>query len=636
VGEEIIEDCVSLYVIHLAQHVLLNSGGPLHTHEIVEKLSDKIIISPEYLRRHLRDSDIFVFHRRRWELRWRYEAREASLEGIVSSLLSSLGYPVSIHEICKWLSEAGKGEVSVLTDRLLGLLKSRTGTFWEISEGKFGLRSWLIDTSSADENSVIADSFFGREEEINDLLRRVDELAIDFSLPLSDVCQRLIDGLSKPLSHSEITLICWRGLNYKPTAEEVLRELFNAPNLHVLSPGYWCTDMLIEKMHHLVEEGALKEREILARKFADIDKVLKRAESLLSRQKAPSPIPITSEDWDDMLDWLKGRGAPARIDVILFEAFELDHRDRAYLPTLYELENRLSKDARLVNLGNHMWWFKEALPKHIGSIPDELLPKTLKVEGALERGTFDVELPDEALEPDLVRWVNEPEYEDVGEPVKLQIAPKEKRSTIIPIPYHHIVAGTMKLREVDKPMFGDEAKLQYYIATDEHGFEFPVWVNMETGLMFGFKEWYEQRGIGAGALIKLEVVRGAGKLKLAWNKKYDRYLHLPSGRVNQLLSYARQEAVARATVVELMQSIIMPFYEDGVHFLRLWAEVNFLRRTSKRLIASILSLYACFIRHPQKEGYWLYEYERSAEGIRREKRRLVERLIRQAGAEGKN
>jgi len=634
VSEEIIGDHVSLYVTHLAQQVLLNCGKPLHTHEIVKELSSEVTLSPEYLRRLLHRSDNFVFHRRRWELRWRYEAREASLEGVVSSLLSALGYPISINEICKWLSEVGKGEADTLTNRLLGLLRSRKETFWEVSEGRFGLRSWLIDTSVMDENTVIADSFFGREEEVKDLLRRADELAIDFSLPLNEVCQRLIDGLSKPLSHAEITLICWRGLNYKPTAEEVLGELFSAPNLRVLSPGYWCTDTVIEKLRRLAEEAS-KEKEAIARMFEDVDKMLKRAKALISRPKAPSPIVINSEDWDDMLNWLREKGSPTRIDVILLEAFELDHTDTAYLPTLHELHDRLSKDVRFVNVGNHRWWLREALPKHIQSIPDELLPKTLNVEGALKRGVFDIELPDEALEPDLLRWVNEPEYEDVGEPVKLQLAPKVKRSTAIPIPHHHIVAGTMKLREIDKPMFGDEAKLQYYIAKDEHGLEFPVWVNMETGLVFGFKEWYEQRGIGPGALVKLEVVRGVGELKLTWNKKYDRHLHLPSGRVNQLLSYARQEAVARATVVELMQSIIMPFYEEGVHFLRLWAEVNFLRRTSKRLIASILSLYACFTRHPQREGYWLYEYERSAEGIRREKRKLVERLIRQTGAEGK-
>lgn len=625
---EALSSYVPYYVAHMAQLALLKAGKPLHSAEVRNAISGEVDISTEYLRQQLRLSEFFIFAKHRWELRWRFDAPHSSLEGMISEALKCLGYPVSLDELSIWLSQAGKGSVEQVSEIVRGLLMTRTHSFWEVGEGKFGLRYWLPDLSGGDEDDVIADNFFGEEERIKQLLWRVDELSLDWNLSLDEVCQRMIDGLGQPLSHHEMVLICWRGRNHKLDGESILRELFSSAKLRVISPGYWFTDGLIERLRQMVLEESKRASEFTREVLSDLNKAMNRAQAIVKRSKV-RPLPITSEDWDELVAWLRERSEPARIDILLSEALEIDPTHEAYYPTLYEVHRRLSSDARFIRLGNHKWWLKEKIPEWVKVIPESLIPVPPKGLLAQEPQAVEIELPDEALEPDLLKWVNAPKYEDVGEPVSVQSVPKSKRSTIIPVPYHHIIAGTMKLRQIDMGLFRGSEMLQHYTAIDESGDEFPVWVNLESGLMFGFKEWYERRGISAGAVVKVEVKNQHGKMMLSWDGKYDSHLHMPAGRLRQLLSYSHQEVVMKASILELMQSLIMPFYDDGIHFIRLWAEINLLRRVSKRLIASNLSLYACFERHPTREGYWVYDYERGSEGIRQEKRKLVERLLRQ-------
>lgn len=628
-ASEVLSSYVPYYIAHAAQAALLKAGKPMRSAEIRDAISSEVDLSAEYLRQQLRLSGFFVFARRRWELRWRFDAPHSSVEGMISEALRCLGYPASVDELSVWLSDAGKGDVEQVRDVVKGLLTTRQHTFWEVSEGKFGLRDWLPDLSSGDEDDVIADNFFGEEERIKQLLRRVDELSLDWDLPLGEVCQRVIDELVQPLSHHEIVLICWRGRNRELSGEDALRELFNAGKLYVISPGYWCTERLVEQLRQMALDESEKASKFMREVLIDLDKAMRRAEAVAKRSKV-QPLPITSEDWDELIAWLRTRDKPVRIDVLLSEGLEIDPTHEAYYPTLYEVHMRLSSDARFVKLGSHKWWLREKIPEWVNAIPPSLIPVPPKSLSAQEPQVIELELPDEALEPDLLRWVNEPKYEDVGEPVSVQGVPKSKRSTLVPVPYHHIVAGTMKLRQIDMGLFSGSEKLQYYIAVDDEGNEFSVWVNIESGLMFGFKEWYERKGVGAGAVVKIEVRDQRDRMMVTWDGKYDSHLHMPVGRLRQLLSYSQQEVVGRASVLELMQSLIMPFYDDGIHFIRLWAEINLLRRVSKRLIASNLSLYACFKKHPTKDGYWLYDYERSSEGIRQEKRKLIERLLRQS------
>lgn len=625
----ILSPYVPYYIAHLAQAALLKAGKPLRSAEVKEAIASEVDLSTEYLRQQLRMSGFFVFTRHRWELRWRFDAQHSSIEGMISEALRCLGYPASVDELSVWLSNAGKGDVEQVRDVVKGLLTTRQQAFWEVNESKFGLRDWLPDLSSGDEDDIISDNFFGEEERVKRLLWRVDELSLDWGLPVAEVCQRMIDELMQPLSHHEIVLICWRGRNRELSGEDVLRGLFNADKLYVISPGYWCTERLVEQLRQMALDESERASEFMREVLIDLDKAMKRAEAVAKRSKV-QPLPITPEDWSELVAWLRTKDKPVRIDVLLSEALEIDPTHEAYYPTLYEVHMRLSDDARFIKVGNHRWWLREKIPEWVNVIPPSLIPVPPKGLSAQETQVIELELPDEALEPDLLRWVNEPKYEDVGEPISAQEVPKSKRSTLIPVPYHHIVAGTVKLRQIDRGLFRGGEKLQHYIAVDEEGNEFSVWVNIENGLMFGFKEWYERKGVGAGAMVKVEVRNQYDRMMLAWDGKYDSHLHMPVGRLRQLLSYSQQEVVTRASVLELMQSLIMPFYDDGIHFIRLWAEVNLLRRVSKRLIASNLSLYACFKRHPTRDGYWLYDYERSGEGIRQEKRKLVERLLRQS------
>jgi len=70
----------------------------------------------------------------------------------------------------------------------------------------------------------------------------------------------------------------------------------------------------------------------------------------------------------------------------------------------------------------------------------------------------------------------------------------------------------------------------------------------------------------------------------------------------------------------------MQEHHSGVDFIRLWSEVNIVRRTSKRLVASLLSGYHCFYaRQRGKNWLWRFDANRVDQGFMRQKRKFVRR-----------
>jgi hypothetical protein len=257
-------------------------------------------------------------------------------------------------------------------------------------------------------------------------------------------------------------------------------------------------------------------------------------------------------------------------------------------------------------------------PDEVMEVPELLLPPPPPPVPEDLAGQVDLVLPLEAIDDDLRRFVEDPNYEEVSEQeVKVPEDLKPPKRLDIPVTYPHLQVGTLKIRRIDAPFFPSEPELQFLRVIDDEQNELGLWVNLSLGLCFGLSEWYQKRKVEVGGIVRLERMK-SGLVKIIWTNRYDRWIHIPRSRLEELKQYAAHETIRQAPLITLVQSLLTQ-HPKGVHFLRLWSELNVLRRTTKIVLASILCAYPMFARVPNLDGFWTLDFTKFTEGIRPEK-----------------
>jgi hypothetical protein len=87
-----------------------------------------------------------------------------------------------------------------------------------------------------------------------------------------------------------------------------------------------------------------------------------------------------------------------------------------------------------------------------------------------------------------------------------------------------------------------------------------------------------------------------------------------------------RDAANYMSLYEVLQNI-MSEHHNGMELPTLWAEVNLVRRTSKRLLASVLCGYHCFYfkQRGPKQILWRLDEGKVDQGFKRNKRKYVRR-----------
>jgi hypothetical protein len=59
--------------------------------------------------------------------------------------------------------------------------------------------------------------------------------------------------------------------------------------------------------------------------------------------------------------------------------------------------------------------------------------------------------------------------------------------------------------------------------------------------------------------------------------------------------------------------------------MTLWAEVNVVRRTARRVVASDLASYHCFYQRPPGSDVWVFDERKVSQGRKKTKRKYLRR-----------
>jgi hypothetical protein len=167
----------------------------------------------------------------------------------------------------------------------------------------------------------------------------------------------------------------------------------------------------------------------------------------------------------------------------------------------------------------------------------------------------------------------------------------------------------------------ERPSVQEFIFVDPAGKELQVWANFEARLFYNLVDWWYEQPVESGAVFSLEKTSQPNVLTFAWDDQTDPLLYISSQRMEQLRELQAQagEMSVLAVLIEVMHH-----WPKGADFLTLLAETNVVRRTTRRMVASILSSYQCFY---QRSGspVWHFDAKKVDLGFDKTKRKFVKK-----------
>jgi len=607
---EAMEALAHHYLADEIAEVLLNRGHAIKAGELAaEVLGGEF--DPKLLRKVMATSPRFAVQDRRWNLAMR-QMTERPLLGALEYHLRSYGRPMSLALLCNEMAVIAKQPISPGEYRaLLPRLMSARRQFLRTSDDRWGLTEWLLDVEEQAPEEMLVRNFFLASEGTLRFIDKVDAAcpsarASDISIALA-----VVEAASSPVPNKILQYLIWkrRGEEFDPLAH--FEQLGGDDKLRLLSGAEWIVsssvDSITNALRELSKEAAQEEIELLPGE----------------EMAAAEELAVSPADLEEIHALLQQRKRPLPTGELATKIFEVVDTSPSFAVAVETINEALAQDETLERMGKATWGLSQFAPERIQDIPEILL--VAEVDAAsLHDPEADIVLEDEGLEEGLATWVHDPRYEDFGEEDEIELSPDHAAAEAVryPLPYDHWKAGTIKIREADRDFFPPETQLVYATMHPAKRKAFNAWVNQFSTLVYDLEDWYKAAKIAPGAILAITRADAPDHYNIAVEGEPDPLLALDADRIKQVESLRKQADAAPWSVFEIMCGL-MEHHAKGAHFMKLWGEVNVVRRTPRRVVASNLSSYHCFYPRPAGSDHWFFDERKVEQGHKKAKRKYM-------------
>jgi len=607
VSQEILEECAYIYVEDLVHECINSSDEAVRTSVIVRWLRERgLSVSTSFIRGFFLGSERFVSDGRKWETACRKEAEGAAIDGAARALLRGVGRPMPLSVLAHQVALAktmGPKETMAQVDRLV---RSRDSYFLT-DDGMVGLSEWLLKVTSGSEEDVVLDNFFEDSSEVDAISEAFDEVKRGDD---SATMLAALQTVGCPLTIRALQYACWRRDPDAFDARSHYIALLRGGEFLVFSDQSAAPGSLRQPIFELIQSAAEAAAE---EDDAAHDELVEGGEYRLS-----------DEDVRETIALLEQKRRSMSAEALVMEALEVFPEDGAFAAAVARLEDVLDGDDRVIKIGGR-YALPECVPQGLNHVPPMLVLDRLNVVAASGEDV-DVELEDPGLDGDLVERIRDPEREDVGEEDEVLVEPatvETPESVTWVVPYHHFLAGTLKIRKIDGDFYGGRSGIvDCVFRYAQSGEVFVTWANLGKGLIFGLGDFYRRYLRPSGSVLRIRPLPTAGEFELYHDGETDPLTCLDDDSMKRLLDLRTESEARRMSVLDVMSSL-MPFHEEGAPFLRIHTEVNACRRTSKRVVASMLSYYQCFHQRSAQSDRWVFDDRKVEQGRSRSKRKYV-------------
>ncbi len=545
--------------------------------------------------------DRFVYHDRRWIPTSRLEGQGRPLIETVRLIVDRFGGPTPVElietEVQRLHPEFGDDVAERLRRSVLGdphLILT--------DDGAIALSEWAF--LATDETIERAYALYElTAEEVAEAAKKVDK--VDWRKP--GAAEEALK-LAAPVKAKVLGACAWLKLNAQD------------PRAILIFDGRKFFGEIISAAGYVYGADGVLYPEEEAKKW--ISTAIKLADKLAPTIEVEdaAPIDVKAADIKTMAKKVAASEASVTATRLLEEQYEITIANKTFPDDLANLIDALKAESTVWWVGADRFRKPNSAPDFVFSVPEPF--QFVKSEATDDEGEpIDVELTDEGLSSSLRKLLQHPLAADVLDEDILP-APKTMPDKLrLVLKSIHRELGTFPMCQVPTDWLAPHPAVQELIFTDPNGRELQVWANHDARLLYNLVDWWYEQPVESGAVFTLEKTPRPNVFEFAWEEQTDPVVYISNQRMEELRQIQAESETA-STLDILIE--VMGHWPKGADFLTLLAEVNVVRRTTRRLMASLLSSYQCFY---QRSGspVWHFDNKKVDLGFDKTKKKFVKK-----------
>lgn len=588
------------YADRLILEKLTEMESAMKLSELAEKLSD-VGLGLAAVRSLLASNpERFAYHERRWIPAARMEGEGRPLVEMVRLLVDRFGGPMPMQLVIEEIARSLHRDADDIEERVRRI--AAMPAFIITKEDDVVLSEWAFLADGDTVERALA-------------LYSVDHADYEAASKKLDGIDWFADGavekalkLAAPISVKTLGAVAWSKLNPQDPRSVLMydgREMF-AEMLDV--PGYVYGP-----------DGAMHPEEDAKKWLTMAVKVADKLAPTVDIEDA-APIEVKPTDVAKMVEKIVKSEESITAIRLLEEFYEITPSNKTFPDDLDNLMVALKDQKEVWWVGGDRFRKRGNAPDYIEEVPEPF--KYIQTEFKDEDGDYvDVELTDEGLSSTLRKLLVHPLAmdvldEDIAPTLKSQ--PEQQRLVLKSI---HRELGTFPMAQIPTGWFDDAPEIQELILVDNDGRTLQVWLNHKARLMYGFVDWWYEQSVESGSVFTLTKTTKPNVLEFAWDDQTDPVVYISTQRMEEL-----RDIAARAEEMSTLEVLIevMGHWPKGADFLTVLAEVNVVRRSTRRLVASLLSSYQCFY---QRSGspVWHFDAKKVDLGFDKAKKKFIKK-----------
>lgn len=557
------------YLSDMACQALYEYPGPARFRDLLHNVRQRVAVPANRLAEVLAADARFEQIAGRWDVAARRAAEARPLGGALQGLLEAYGQPMPRRLLTATLCLGRRGSPPQIDELLDRLLASSP----EVAQfnGCVYPHTWLAIFPNTDDEGLLFHNGLSGDEDFRRMRNKLQGTQ-HRKRQVIDTAEAVLAAARRPLDNRALGLVLreLHGDRFDPAA--MLAQMSCDGRFICLSGPAWALQTQEKSWLKAISAGG--EKDEVTEKPADIERLL---------QSAPTQRLKLSVAQQLALQELTGAAqTPVEVTEAVTDVLGIRPRGRDFSGAIHAVEAAMAAEPSLARLRPGKYLVQPGVPAWVRTLPEPVqVPPGPDTAGAEELPALE-ELPEE-----LAELVQDPMYEDVGEPV-VRAGEEAALETQLIIPWHHHLCGTFFLRSRDMRFFGAPAGVNMITLVLPDGRRQPIWMNGHTRLAYGLLGWYDEALPLTGALVTLRP----GEEADVFTVEYDGETHPPAvvgeermERLLQLREFVRRRRMSIAGIVRA----VLQKQAKGLGFDRLWTQVNIVQRMTRYQLASALA-----------------------------------------------
>ena len=587
------------YVADLLHHALLQAGEPVKASEAAKLAGNPRVdlrLARVVLATH---PERFTSTERKWTLWSRFADPGRATERNLDEVLNSYGAPIEVDALARELAAIYKRPTEYY-ERILGRVLANDELYIVAGDSKYARRDWLLFAEGETEEDVLFDNYLKRAD-----LAKYDKAAAKIKPNSIDSVVTFLDSQDGPVPSRALQFLVWRSAPEAFDAVNLYTSLLQDGRAVLLSGQQWIGPKIVEKLESFFP--AIAEREV--DEYGD-NKVVEEAQ----------PLVISDEEREALVQAVVKSEHASRASDLLESTFEVSPTDSTWTADLDTLMEILRNDDRVIWIGADRFVPQGTIPEYVFTVPEILhIPVTHYTDA--EGNEVDLLLDEEGFDGGLQREILNLQAQDVldEEPPYTPDAEPPATARCV-LKFHHKEIGTFPLCQLPPGFFPVDAPVLQVELTLPTGHKADLWVNNEIRLVYGLLDWFNTLPVDSGAVFYLER-QAPDRYVLTYGEETEPSMFISRNRVNELMELGRRAEDDELPTFEILREI-MEHYRKGIEFITLLTETNIARRTTRRMVASLLSGYHCYF---QRGGSWVFDAKKLSQGFDKSKRKYLKK-----------